>query len=371
MKHRFFFKLMMLFSLIEKLKKVKDFRRTQGTRHPLYLVLTLIVIGIMMGCLNYQDFTTFVKNHQSSLITKLKIPAERLPSYSTIRRVIMGVNWPSLIEIFREWAREIYPNKSEVDWLAIDGKCLRSTITNHQDNQQNFVLMVSLFSQTTGLVLDLKVLSSKNQSEISAAQELVRDCGQINKVFTLNALHCNQQLTQAIIENKNDYLIALKKNNHNLYKQIEEITKFPSYLRTNKTYDSSHGRAILRRVSVFKGNRIRHKSVKKLNSIIKVERAGFRESKFYKQVVYYVSSLSTSAKILAEKIRGHWGIENKLHWVKDVIFKEDKMKITDFQACTNFSILITIAINYFRSLGFFSIKEGQRWLGNQWEKLLI
>ena len=88
---------------------------------------------------------------------------------------------------------------------------------------------------------------------------------------------------------------------------------------------------------------------------------------------------------MAEKIREHWGIENKLHWggagaepasahwapLKDVIFQEDEMKITDFQAATNFSLLITIAMNYFRSLGFLSIKEGQDWLGNKWYKLLI
>lgn len=361
----------MLFSLIEQLKKVKDFRRNQGKRHPLHLVLLIMILGIMQGNVSYKELKNFVKQNEQSLIKELKIVKKRLPSYATIRRVIMGVDWKSLLKVFQEWAKEIYPKNSELDCLAIDGKSIRSTLKNSQNPEQNFVIIVSLFSQVTGLVIDLKRIESKKGSEITAAQDIVRIFDQENKVFTLDALHCNQQLTEAIIEGKNDYLIAVKKNNINLYKRIEEVTKRKKYLSTNKTYEKSHGREIIRRVSVFNKNSIEHKSCKNLKSIIKVERGGFRDSHFSKQVVYYVSSLSRSAKIMAEQIRGHWGIENKLHWVKDVIFQEDKMAITDFQAATNFSILTTIAMNFFRILGFFSIKEGQYWLGNKWKKLLI
>lgn len=79
----------------------------------------------------------------------------RLPSYSTIRRVMMGIDLANLIEIFNEWAAENYPQKTEQDWLAVDGKSLRSTVTNFGDNQQNFVAVVSLFSQSTGWVVRL------------------------------------------------------------------------------------------------------------------------------------------------------------------------------------------------------------------------
>jgi predicted transposase YbfD/YdcC len=79
--------------------------------------------------------------------------------------------------------------------------------------------------------------------------------------------------------------------------------------------------------------------------------------------------LVENAQNFAEKIRGHWKIENQLHWVKDVIFKEDTLPITDFQAVSNLSILQTIALNLFRNLGFLSITEGQRWLNHRWFKL--
>ncbi len=91
----------------------------------------------------------------------------------------------------------------------------------------------------------------------------------------------------------------------------------------------------------------------------------------YEETAYYISSLTESAQVFAKIIRGHWKIENQLHWVKDVIFEEDKSEISDFQAASNWSILTTIGLNLFRGLGFLSITEGQRWLAERWEKLIV
>jgi predicted transposase YbfD/YdcC len=82
-------------------------------------------------------------------------------------------------------------------------------------------------------------------------------------------------------------------------------------------------------------------------------------------------SLTESAQVFAKIIRGYWKIENQLHWVKDVIFEEDKSEISDFQAASNWSILTTIGLNLFRGLGFLSITEGQKWLAERWEKLIV
>ncbi|WP_149988891.1 ISAs1 family transposase, partial [Microcystis aeruginosa] len=108
-----------------------------------------------------------------------------------------------------------------------------------------------------------------------------------------------------------------------------------------------------------------------LRRIIKVERRGSRGDKTYEETAYYISSLTESAQVFSKIIRGHWKIENQLHWVKDVIFEEDKSQISDFQASSNWSILTTIGLNLFRGLGFLSITEGQRWLAERWEKLIV
>ena len=135
--------------------------------------------------------------------------------------------------------------------------------------------------------------------------------------------------------------------------------------------DNSHGRKIKREVSVFDftGNNL--KKWESVTNVIKVIRSGEREKKPDEEIVYYISNCRKNAKEFAQIIRGHWGIENKLHWVKDVIFKEDESPIQDFSAATNMSILLTRGINLLRSSGFLSITEGQRWLDRKWNRLMI
>ena len=143
------------------------------------------------------------------------------------------------------------------------------------------------------------------------------------------------------------------------------------YLSINLEQDKSHGRHIKRQVSVFNSPDLLKPTWCGIQSLIRVERWGKRGNKDYHQIAYYISSLLEDAEVFAHKIKGHWQIENQLHWVKDVIFKEDDSGLSHFQARTNLSILQTIAINLFKFLGFFSITEGQRWLNNRWSRLFV
>ncbi|AFZ11656.1 transposase IS4 family protein [Crinalium epipsammum PCC 9333] len=360
----------MLVSLIEHLKKVKDFRKSQGKRHPLWIVLLVVVLGMMSGYQGYREIGHFVKYEQRNLINNLEIFTERLPSCATIRRVMMGMDWQNLSEVFNQWAKENYPQIDETDWLAIDGKSLRSTVTNYADKSQNFGVIVSVFSQLTGLVIALSKIENKSKSEIAEVQDIVRNCGFKGKVISADALHCNQTTTRAIIKSQNNYLIALKKNQNKLYEQVKTLTNMIEPSSRCITKEQSHGRQVTREVTVF-NNIIKLKNWSHIQSLIKVERWGWRGSSPYQETVYYISSMSADAETFNQRIRGHWRIENQVHWVKDVILNEDKMKIHQIQAATNFSILKTIVLNLFRGLGFISITEGKRWLGNHWNKLLI
>lgn len=156
-------------------------------------------------------------------------------------------------------------------------------------------------------------------------------------------------------------MIAVKKNQPTLYSSLEAKAKTTIALSQNITEDTSHGRHITRKVSVFEVP----DSIKSLwaNSqrFILVERSGTRGTNSYQERAYYLSSCQKYAEIFGDKIRGHWGIENQLHWVKDVIFQEDKSPLHQFVPVTNFSILSTIALNIFRILGFLSVTEGRRW----------
>jgi predicted transposase YbfD/YdcC len=355
--------------LIEKLKKVKDFRHDSGKRHPLWVVLLIIILGMMQSYTTDRALGDFAKNNHDLLITYFHFPFHRVPSRSTIRRILFGVDWSSLLAVFNEWAIEEYANKYGLQWLSIDGKSLKSTVTNSTDAAQNFLMFASFFSHDTGLVLNLQCWENKHCSEIHQVQAMVSNSDLQHMVFSLDALHSNQVTPQVIIDSGNDYLIALKANQLNLYKHVQEFTHNSIPDSFDYSEDNRHGRLILRGVSVFNVKHSFHKKWQHIKSYIRVERYGERDGKDYNHVAYYISSLSETAQVFAERIRKHWNIENQLHWVKDVIFKEDTLSIQDLQAVSNWSILQTIGLNLFRSLGFLSITEGQRWLNYRWFRL--
>lgn len=361
----------MITSLIEKFKTVKDFRSLQGKRHSLDIILTIIMLSMLCGNVTYKEIEQFIKENEQKLITSLKIVKKKLPSYSTIRRVMIGIKKEEINALFQSFISEIYAYKKDVDWIPIDGKTLKNTINNYGNKKQNKLIMVSFFSQNTRLIINNDSFEGKKGSEIHKVQTMIRECGLINKVFTLDALHCNTITTKEIISSKNDYLITVKRNQIKLFEKLESLSKKEKPLSISSSIDNSHGRKIKRKILVFDGLIVKHRNYPHLKSFIKVIRSGKRGKKSYKETVYYISSLEFKAEIFAQKIKNHWLIENQVHWVKDVIFGEDKLKIKDYQTAHNWSILISIIMNIQRVLGFLSIKKGIYWWRKNWQKIFI
>lgn len=180
-------------SLITELKKVPDFRTQQGQRYPLWLVLLFVIMGTMSGCKGYRSLGDFVKRHKDSLVEVLSIPISRVPSYSTIRRVMMRVNFQMLTQIFNNWANQ-YVQLGESEWLAIDGKSIKSTVTDYSQAYQSFISIVSLFSSKQGLSVGLQPMNNKQTSEITTVQNLIAALDLKGVVFSFDALHCQKKL---------------------------------------------------------------------------------------------------------------------------------------------------------------------------------
>ena len=206
------------------------------------------------------------------MLFRSNIIPERVPSYSTIRRVIMGVEWQSLLKKFNEWALQEYGQRSDINWLDIDGKSLKNTLDNPNNAQQNFLMFVSLFSQESGLVLYLKRIENKKGSEIEEGQAIVEDCSLQNKVFTGDALHCQKKTISLITKSKNDYVITVKGNQKNLYKRIQDLSKSSKPESCFLEKDNSHGRKILRKIEVFKVRKNERQGFENMRRLIKVER---------------------------------------------------------------------------------------------------
>jgi predicted transposase YbfD/YdcC len=358
--------------LIELLKKVKDFRRLQGQRHPLWLILLLVILGTMMGYMGYRAWARFAQTEGPFMAQALNLKCSRWPSDSTIKRAINGIDADHLMNIFNEWMNQMNLDKKLSEGVCIDGKSIKSTVVNSQSQEQNFVSIVSRFSQETGLVLQLAKLTNKSVSEIEQVRDMLRNSTDTNQLLTLDALHCQKSTLALIKDTGNDYIVPVKKNQKNLYKHLENVCQSQSPKSRDTEFDKSHGRRIIRQVSVvenFPNNKLKEWS--QINSLIKVERRGYRGHSMYQQTMYYISSLSGYASFFAAKIRGHWSIENQLHWVKDVILGEDNWPIRQFQAATNVSVLRTIALNLLRILGFLSVTDAYKCLGKRVERYLF
>ena len=132
----------MINTVLERLKKVKDFRQNQGKKHEIWVVLSIIVLSILTGNSSYKQIEMFSNNNQEQLINILNIPSKKLPSYSTIRRVMMGVFESEIQLIFDEIISANYSEHQE-NWIAVDGKSLKNTLTNYEQNGQNMLVTVS------------------------------------------------------------------------------------------------------------------------------------------------------------------------------------------------------------------------------------
>jgi DDE_Tnp_1-associated len=121
-------------NLIEQLKLVEDFRTTDGRRHPLWLVLLFVIMGTMNGARGYRACGDFVKRHQQVLIQTFRLQRHGVPSYSTIRRVMMGVDFDKLVEKFNDWAKT-YVKLEKEEWCGMDGKSIRGTVENHDSGR--------------------------------------------------------------------------------------------------------------------------------------------------------------------------------------------------------------------------------------------
>jgi hypothetical protein len=180
-------------NLIEQLKQVEDFRTTDGRRHPLWLVLLFVIMGTMNGARGYRACGDFVKRHKQELIQTFGVARHGVPSYSTIRRVMMGVDFDKLVERFNIWAKT-YVELEKEEWCGMDGKSIRGTVENYDGGSQNFVSIVSVFAGKRGLIVGMNKFENKKESEIRIVQELVTALDLTGVILTFDSLHCQKKL---------------------------------------------------------------------------------------------------------------------------------------------------------------------------------
>jgi hypothetical protein len=178
-------------TLIEALQAVPDYRAKRGQRYRLWVILLLIVLGTLNGCTSYQALEEFAARHYQALITHLQLPYSRLPSDSTIRRAMMGVDFTQLASAFAQWAAPLV-DEDEERWFAVDGKGLNGSIVAPCEAHQQFVNLVSVFSHARGLTVATEAYQSHQGSEMKTVEQLLASLELEAVRYTLDAAHCQK-----------------------------------------------------------------------------------------------------------------------------------------------------------------------------------
>ena len=182
-------------TLYECFENVNDVRNRSGLRHPLPSFLMMVTFSIMSGYTSMQSIATFLQGNKEQFMLEFNLK-HGVPGYTQIRTILMELDYASLCNSFQNWASS-YVDITKDDWLSIDGKTLRSTVTNYDNEKQNYVAMVSLFLSDLGVVIGTQRYENKKQGENAAAMQLLSNLLSVLQgkgvILTLDALHCQKK----------------------------------------------------------------------------------------------------------------------------------------------------------------------------------
>jgi len=337
-------------TLLEHFADLTDPRVERTKLHQLLDILVMAMCATICGAEGWEDFAEFGKAKREWFETFLELP-NGIPSPDTFRRVLQRLDPHEFEACFLRWVQSV--NKiASGQIVALDGKQLRGS--RDAAASLSAIHMVSAWACENRLVLgQIKVDDKSN--EITALPELLRALALTGCIVTIDAMGCQTKIAQQIIDGEADYVLALKGNQGLLHEDVAnyfswaERTGFQEIAYTfAETLEKDHGRiehrrcwatgdvAWLEQQAQWRG----------LQSIVMVE--ADREVIGKGRTVerrYFISSLPAEAKPLLAAVRGHWGIENSLHWCLDVAMREDASRIRRDHAPENVAILRHIALN--------------------------
>ncbi len=345
-------------SLVEHFKVLSDPRVNRTKDHELVDVLVIAVCTLLCGGESFNDMEDFGQAKYDWFKTFLSL-RNGIPSHDTFNRVFAALDPKEFLECFLRWTQSVRQAVPR-EIVAMDGKALRRAL--NKDSSVKYI--VSAWAESNGLVLgQLKVADKSN--EITAVPELLRVLELSGCIVTIDAMGCQKKIAREIIESDADYVLALKGNQETVHQEVktflddalaEKQKNRPQGVKTPKaaenlamleTVDKDHGRFEIRRYyqSAELGWFADQGKWEGLRSVGMVESLRELDGKATVERRYYLSSLPLGVELFARAVRGHWGVENKLHWVLDVCFREDQSRARAGFAAENLATLRRLALN--------------------------
>ena len=337
-------------SLLDAFIHVSDPRSERGRVHPLINILAIAVCGVICGADSWVAIATWGKMKEDWLAGFLDLK-EGVPSHDTFGRVFAVLSPDAFQDAFFQWARGLAGDLSG-KVVAVDGKTVRRS--HDRSAGKSAIHVVSAWCTTEGVALG-QLKTDEKSNEITAMPELLRLLDLRGAIVTIDAMGCQKKISEAIRDGKADYVLAVKDNQPKLAGAIQRWFdaavggELPgAELLCATSSNKGHGRKEERNVWVAPApsSLPAQEEWADLRSIVWAESIRIVGDKRSSNHRYYISSLPPDdAEQFLRVVREHWGIENGLHWVLDLAFREDESRIRVGHAAQNMTLLRHIALN--------------------------
>jgi predicted transposase YbfD/YdcC len=337
-----------LAGLLTILEEVPDPRVTATVEHDLPDILTIALCTVLCGGDSFYDMEEFGEVRLVWLKTFLRL-RHGAPKHDTYNRVFQALDPEKFGECLARWTQSVRAVLGG-EVVALDGKTLRRALNRGEDPR----VIVSAWATQSGLLLGQRKVRDKS-NEITAVPELLRALELAGCIVTADALHCQKDIAREILEADADYVLALKGNQGTAFAEIKSflddaLQRQESHLVFTQTVDKEHGRHEVRRY--WQSEKLdwfaERGAWEGLVSVGVVEARRTVQGKESVERRYYLSSLPADAARFARAVRGHWGVENGLHWVLDVVFGEDQSRARSGHAAENLAATRRLAVNLLR-----------------------
>lgn len=325
------------------LEDVADPRVNRNRRHKLVDILVIALCGFLAGCEGWVDVELFGISKRKWLEQFLELP-NGIPSHDTFGRVFALLDPQQLARVLRQFVQTVV-GSLQGEALAIDGKTLRRS--SETTTGQEALHLVSAWATQCGVVLG-QVATAKHSNEITAIPALLQLLDVRGATITIDAMGCQKAIARQVRAQGADYVLAVKGNQ----KHLQEVVLLklgrgrPTAVRSQlTTRDKNHGRVERRTYTAMAAPLAISRHWPDAQSIVRVCRETTSQGQKTKEVRDFVSSLPPQVERLAALIRGHWGIENRLHWSLDVTFNEDQSRIRQGHAAENAGLLRRLSLS--------------------------
>jgi predicted transposase YbfD/YdcC len=339
-------------NLIAHFADLEDPRDARNRKHPLINIIGIAILGVICGADNWVDIERNGHAKHGWLETFLDL-RNGIPSHDTFGRVFRWLDSEAFQQQFIAWTQHLCA-RSEGKVVAMDGKKLRRS--KDSGHERDGIWMVSAWASENRLVLGQRQVAEKS-NEITAVPALLAALDLTGCVVTLDALNTQTEIAAAIVRQGADYLLPVKANQGRLYEDLQGLFEgFETENYQQVSYDTAkqvsegHQRRELRQCWVvqqpeYRAYLRRAGDWPQLTSLVKLLTARTLHNQTSIEVRYFISSWAGSARDCLPRVRDHWQIENGLHWVLDLAFREDESRIRRDHAPYNMAILRHMALN--------------------------